>query len=94
MALDSTLEHFDHATQGHNDQTGWRVGRQAIVLGDCLAGMKRLPEAYIDVAITSPPRPPTEFEAMCRHAARNSLSSASSAARASPAILGDKPPDS
>ncbi len=37
------------------DQTRWRVGRQTVVLGDCLVGMKQLGDESIDVAVTSPP---------------------------------------
>ena len=36
-------------------QSRWTVGRQTVALGDCLESLRRLPDACIDVAVTSPP---------------------------------------
>jgi len=55
MALDSSLTSGGYAVPPPIAQTRWKVGRQTVVLGDCLAGMKRLPDECIDVAVTSPP---------------------------------------
>jgi site-specific DNA-methyltransferase (adenine-specific) len=33
----------------------WRIGRQRIVEGDCLDLMARLPDASVDIVVTSPP---------------------------------------
>jgi site-specific DNA-methyltransferase (adenine-specific) len=36
-------------------KTAWDVGRHRIILGDCLEQMRLLPDASIDVCVTSPP---------------------------------------
>jgi len=55
MALDSTLEPVARASWERPDRPHWRTGRQRVILDDCLAGMKELPTAYVDVVVTSPP---------------------------------------
>ncbi len=35
--------------------TSWQVGNQTISLGDCLAGLRRMDAASVDVCVTSPP---------------------------------------
>lgn len=53
MSLDALLERPPrHIT---DEETRWRVDNQTVVLGDCLAGLKTLPEGSIDVVVTSPP---------------------------------------
>jgi site-specific DNA-methyltransferase (adenine-specific) len=41
--------------EGRAPQREWRVGRQTVRLGDCLAELKTLTPASIDVVVTSPP---------------------------------------
>jgi len=33
----------------------WRVGQQTVVHGDCLQFLRALPDASVDVVVTSPP---------------------------------------
>lgn len=53
MSLDALIEcRSQHVA---NDETHWTIDGRTVVLGDCLTGMKALPEASIDVVVTSPP---------------------------------------
>lgn len=37
------------------DPRSWTVGRQQVLLGDCLALLEAMPDACVDVVVTSPP---------------------------------------
>jgi site-specific DNA-methyltransferase (adenine-specific) len=53
--LHSGFDPVDHIRQARRTKERWRVGRQEVVLGDCLTGLRALPGGSIDVVVTSPP---------------------------------------
>lgn len=53
MSLDAFIECPSRRVA--DDEARWTIGDQTVVLGDCLAGLKALPEGSVDVVVTSPP---------------------------------------
>jgi site-specific DNA-methyltransferase (adenine-specific) len=53
MSLDACID-FPAPTQSEKNDS-WAVGRQKVVLGDCVDGLRGLPSASVDVVVTSPP---------------------------------------
>ncbi len=57
MTLDTIYSEADGRTHyaTPDDSHEWRVGQQTVVHGDCLQILRALPDASIDVVVTSPP---------------------------------------
>jgi site-specific DNA-methyltransferase (adenine-specific) len=54
MLLDMAKKKGDRASQ-EPPQTRWVVGRQTVILGDCLTELRTMPSDSVDVVVTSPP---------------------------------------
>lgn len=49
------LTDYGYTSPGDHPQIRWQVGNQTVLQGDCLALLKKQPEASIDIVVTSPP---------------------------------------
>ena len=55
VRLDSAQLLVDAVSEPGNAAGEWTAGRQTVVHGDCLASLQNMPDASIDVVVTSPP---------------------------------------
>jgi site-specific DNA-methyltransferase (adenine-specific) len=55
MPLDSTREELKRTARQADPQKTWHVGDQTIIAGDCLAELRAMSPASVDVVVTSPP---------------------------------------
>jgi site-specific DNA-methyltransferase (adenine-specific) len=54
MLLDMTKNKGDRPSQDP-PQTRWVIGRQTVILADCLSELRTMPSECVDVVVTSPP---------------------------------------